>query len=144
MPTYQIECHECGTTRDQRLTFSDYDRVVKGERELLCDKCGLPAQIGFAPGSLGFILKEGESGGWASKSLKESDYRRKRRKVMAKREADHVFKPNLQPNYEGVETGTWKEAQELARKEKGRENKSLGDLSAATYEPLVRKGQVAT
>lgn len=137
MPTYQIECHECGTVQDQKLTFSQYREIKQGTHSINCSSCGLEAQIGFAPGNLGFVLKEGESGGWASKSIKENAYRQKRRKALAKKEADHVFKSTLQPNYDGVETGTWKEAQELARKEKG-------NSSAKTYDPLVKKGQVAT
>lgn len=135
MPTYQIECHECGATRDQRLSYSEYDQVKAGAKVLTCNACNLPATIGFCPGNLGFILKEGESGGWASKSIKENAYRSKRREVMAKREKDHVFKASLQANYDGTETGSWREAQELARKEKG-------DAAASTYDPLVKQEQV--
>jgi len=132
VPTYQIECLECGAAHDQRLSFTDYDQVKSGQKTLACKTCGLPAQIGFAPGNLGFILREGESGGWASKSIKENAYRNRRRDVMAKREKDHVFKSSLQANYDGVETGSWREAQELARSEKG-------DEAAATYDPLVSR-----
>lgn len=132
MPTYQVECHECGTTREQRLSYSDYDAVKAGSKALACSNCGLPAQIGFSPGNLGFNFKEGESGGWATKSIKENAYRKKRRAEMAQKEKDHVFKASLQPNYQGVETGTWKEAQELARKEKG-------SPSASTYDSLVSR-----
>jgi hypothetical protein len=137
MPTYSVECHECGTTRDQRLSYSEYDLVKAGSKEILCSNCGLPAQIGFAPGNLGFILKEGESGGWATKSIKENAYRKQRRIDVGKKEKDHVFKAQLQPNFDGVETGTWREAQELARKEKG-------DASASTYAPLIKQGNVGT
>jgi hypothetical protein len=135
VPTYQVDCLECGESKDQRLSYSDYDQVKAGTKTLACFNCGLPAQIGFAPGNLGFVLKEGESGGWASKSIKENSYRLRRREVMAKREKDHVFKSSLQANYDGTETGTWKEAQELARTEKGNE-------AASTYDPLVAKEQV--
>lgn len=135
MPTYKIECLECGETKDQRLSYSDYDQVKAGAKALACSNCGLPAQIGFAPGNLGFVLKEGESGGWASKSIKENSYRLRRREMLAKKEKDHVFKASLQANYDGVETGSWKEAQELARSEKG-------DDAASTYDPLVSKEQV--
>lgn len=135
MPTYQIECLECGTTKDRRLSYSDYDAIQAGTKSLTCSNCGLPAKIGFAPGNLGFVLKEGESGGWATKSIKENAYRKKRREEVAKKERDHVFKASLQPNYDGVETGTWKEAQELARKEKG-------GASASTYDSLVKSEQV--
>lgn len=132
MPTYAIECPECGAAYDQRLTFAQYDEVKDGKSSLPCTKCGCSAQIAFRPGKVGFVLKEGESGGWASKSIKENKYREARRQVMAKREKDHVFKSSLQANYGGVETGSWKEAQEMARSEKGNE-------AAATYETLVQK-----
>lgn len=135
MPTYSVECHECGGTEDRRLSYAEYDQVKAGSKALDCKSCGLPAQIGFAPGKLGFILKEGESGGWASKSIKENAYRTRRRETMAKRERDHVFKSSLQANYDGLETGSWREAQELARVEKGEE-------AAATYAPLVAREQV--
>jgi hypothetical protein len=116
------------------MTFSEYDRVVSGKEILLCSCCGLGAHIGFSPGNLGLIMKEGESGGWASKALKENAYRKKRRQEMARREKDHVFKNSLQPNYEGVETGSWKEAREMARKEKG-------VASASSYDSLIKKSQ---
>lgn len=134
MPTYQVDCMECGESHDQRLSFSEYDQVKAGTKPLACKTCGLPAKIAFRPGNLGFILKEGESGGWASKSIKENAYRARRRDVMAKKEKDHVFKASLQANYEGTETGSWKEAQELARNEKG-------DAAASTYDPLVKQEQ---
>ena len=137
MPTYKIDCLECGTSKDRRLSYADYDAVQAGEKTLTCSNCGLEAKIGFAPGNLGFILKEGESGGWVTKSIKENAYRKKRREEVAKKEKDHVFKASLQPNYKGEETGTWREAQELARKEKG-------DASASTYDPLVKSPQVVT
>ena len=136
MPTYQIECLECGTTENKRITFSDYDAIKTGTQPLTCRNCQKPAQIGFTPGGVNFVLKDGESGSWASKAIKESAYRGRRRNQMAQREKDHVFKSSLQPNYDGVETGTWKDAQELARKEKGNE-------SATTYDPLVQKSKVA-
>lgn len=134
MPTYQINCLECGDAYDKRLSFSDYDAVKAGTKEIPCRKCSSTGKIGFCPGNLGFILKEGESGGWASKSIKENAYRAKRRDRLAKKEADHVFKPSLQANYDGVDTGTWREAQELAR------NKG-GDEAAATYDTLVKQEQ---
>jgi predicted nucleic acid-binding Zn ribbon protein len=132
MPTYAIECHECGAAYDQRLSYAQYDEVKTQKAELPCTQCGKAAIIAFKPSRVGFVLKEGESGGWASKSIKENAYRAERSKVMAKRNKDHVFKSSLQANYDGTETGSWRDAQELARKEKG-------DLAAATYEPLVQK-----
>jgi predicted nucleic acid-binding Zn ribbon protein len=134
MPMYKMECLECGQIEDRRLTYAQFD-AAKVE-PIPCSCCQKPFRFAFSPGSLGFILKEGESGGWASKSIKENAYRGKRAIRMKQREKDHVFKSRLQPNYDGEETGTWKEAQEQARK-------VGGNLSASTYEPLVKKEQVS-
>jgi len=132
MPTYNIECSGCGEAYEKRLSFTQYDAVKAGAEVIPCRRCNSNAEVAFNPGRVGFVLKEGESGGWASKSIKENTYRMQRRETMAKREKDHVFKSSLQANYEGVETGTWREAQELARKEKG-------EASATTYDGLVKQ-----
>jgi hypothetical protein len=132
MPTYSVRCLECGADYSKRLSFADYDKVKSGESFIACKSCQGRAELAFDPGRVAFVLKEGESGGWASKSIKENEYRAKRRDVMARRERDHVFKNTLQANYDGVETGSWRDAQELARKEKGSE-------AAASYDPLVTR-----
>lgn len=137
MPTYRIECLECGASYDQRLSFTEYDNLKAKNTTLLCKSCGQDANIVFSPGKVSFILKEGASGGWVSKSLKENAYRSRRREIMAKRERDHVFKPKLQPNFDGAEAPTWKDAQEQARQERG-------DEAAATYDPLVKQEQLTT
>jgi hypothetical protein len=114
------------------MSFSDYDAVVKGEAKLVCPSCQENMTLNFQPGRVAFVLKDSAVGGWVSKAGKENKYRAKRREVMAQRERDHVFKSSLQPNYKGEETGTWREAQEAARKEGG-------DTAASTYTPLVAK-----
>jgi hypothetical protein len=131
MPTYEIVCEKCEVKLDKRLTFSEFDEVKSGLKELAC-VCGAPLKFGFAPGTLGFIMKEGPSGGWVTKSIKENQYRKQRGAVMKQRQTDHVRTPKLQPNYKGEETGTWREAKEAARKEKG-------DLSASSYDHLLSK-----
>lgn len=133
MPSYQVKCHACGQVSERRLTFSEYDQVKAESLKLVCTTCGEQSvALEFSPPSnLGFILKEGESGGWASKSLKENAYRSRRSKTMERKQRDHVKTPKLVPNYKGEEVGSWKEAQEVARQEKG-------DLSASTYDPLVK------
>jgi hypothetical protein len=117
---------------DRRLPFSEFDKVQAGTQELKCSGCEAKVEFAFSPGTLGFILKEGPSGGWASKSIKENQYRKARASIMGKRQKDHVRTPKLQPNYKGEETGTWREAQEQVRKDKG-------DLAASSYENLVKK-----
>lgn len=137
MPTYETICTQCGVKADRRLTFSTFDQVKAGTQEIQCSACGAKVEFAFSPGALGFILKEGPSGGWATKSIKENQYRKKRGVVMGKRQRDHVRTPKLQPNYRGEETSTWKEAQEAVRKDKG-------DLAASTYAALVSKEKVTT
>ena len=134
MPTYTTICEGCKVTREIRLTFAEYEDVCKGFKELECVDCQGKVSLQFNPGAVSFVLKDGESGGWASKALKENKYRAIRRRVMARREKDHVFKSRLIPNYMGQETGTWKDAQEEARKDGG-------NIAASTYDPLV-KGRI--
>jgi hypothetical protein len=56
-------------------------------------------------------------------------------------ERDHVFKPKLQPNYDGMETGTWKDAREVARSATAKVlGAPIANVVASTYDPLVQKG----
>ena len=132
MPTYSLACLECGRIEDRRMSFTDYDALKEGKLHVACPSCTEAMTINFQPGKVMFVLKDSATGGWVSKAGKENKYRMKRREEMARREKDHVFKSSLQPNYNGVETVTWREAQEAARKDGG-------DTSASTYEPLVAK-----
>lgn len=130
MPTYPFICSACGHTVDQRLTFTQYDAVKATTMSVSCTQCGCSMDLGFQPGAVSFVLKEGPSGGWVTKAGKEKAYRAKRNQVMARREKDHVFKNHLQPNYNGQDTGSWREAQAMARSEKG-------EKVAGTYNDLV-------
>lgn len=147
MPTYSVRCPGCESEGNTRLSFAEYDQVKAGERVLPCD-CGQNADLVFNPGAVSFVLKDGESGGWTSKAGKENAYRKKRAVEMAQREKDHVFKSRLCPNFNGEETGTWKEAQEQAREttyETVRQEhdsglaKKAADKSAQTYQSLVNR-----
>ena len=132
MPTYTIRCEDkdCSHEQELRLSFTQYDEAKRGELGLTCAECGSPSELQFAPGQLGFSLKEGESGGWASKSVKENGYRQARAATMAKRERDHVHKPKLVPNFQGQEATSWSDVRDHVRSTKGAE-------SAATYDSLV-------
>lgn len=133
MPTYTLECkdEDCLRVQERRLTFAQYDEAKKGVLGLTCESCGCPAEFKFVPGAIGFNLKEGESGGWTTKSLKENGYRKSRRETMAKREKDHVFKSRLVPNYQGQEAGSWSDVKDHVRTVKGAE-------AASTYDPFVK------
>lgn len=108
-----------------RMTFSEY-REVKAAAKIVPCICETPMSLDFRPGDVQFSLKDGPSGGWVSKAGKEHQYRKARTEEMKRRERDHVFKPQLVPNYKGQEAGTWKEAQEAARAD-------LGESAATTY-----------
>ena len=102
----------------------------------------------FNPSDVGFVLRDGESGGFVSKAMKENAYRKKRRSVMAQRERDHVRPNRLQPNYQGQTTSSWKEAQDAAyqatydkvSKEHGSKLAAQAAAkSAKTYDQKVKK-----
>ena len=114
MPTYSVLCSECGHIEDKKMTFSDYDRIKEGLLLLECPQCTCGMELNFDPGAVTFVLKDGPSGGWASKAVKENTYRAKHRLDVEKKERDHVFKNKLIPNITGQETGTWREAQAAA------------------------------
>jgi predicted nucleic acid-binding Zn ribbon protein len=142
MPTYSTRCDACQQAASIRLSFVDYESVKMGVKSLECSACQGKVIIQFNPGDVSFVLKDGESGGFVSKAMKENKYRARHREVMAKRERDHVFKTKLIPNYNGMETGTWKEAREEARSETAKEHgTSAATLVAQTYEPLVKTEQ---
>lgn len=130
MAKYTFRCPKCENEVTYKLTFAEYDKVKKGESSHSCPECTNNMSLVFAPGQLAMVMKEGPSGGWTAKAEKERSYRTARYAEMGRRQKDNVHAPTLQPNYEGVETGTWRDAQEEARKNKG-------DAAAAGYKTLV-------
>lgn len=130
MPIYTFK-NANGTLLSKRLSFSDYDSVVSGALKLVSES-GEELQIVFDPGSVGFVMKDGVSGGWASKSMKENKIRAERTEVMKRKEKDHVFKSRLVPNYKGEEAHSWGDVRDHVRTEKGA-------AAASTYDHLVTK-----
>ena len=141
MPFYSTKCEGCGQTHDLKLSFMDYDSVKLGTKLLECAVCQGSVGLVFDPGDVKFVLKDGESGGWASKANKENQYRAKRHAVMGKRQADHAPKTKLRPNFAGQETGTWKDARseafDVALKETG--NVVAAQEASKTYDSLVKE-----
>lgn len=136
MPTYTFRRPSDGAITKKKLTFDQYDQVQKGQLKVVDDDDS-PLEIVFDPGSVEFTLKDGPSGGWASKALKEKKYRKDRDKVMRQREKDHVFKTRLIPNLGGQEASSWKDVQDEVRSKKG-------DVAASTYAPFVAKEKAAS
>lgn len=131
MPTYTFRNSKSGDILTKRLKFAEYEAVRSGEQEVKADD-GTVLELIFDAGQIGFVLKDGPSGGWATKAMRENKYRRARSEQMAQRERDHVQKNKLVPNYGGQEADNWREVQEHVRSTKG-------EASARTYDPLVTK-----
>lgn len=141
MPLYATRCDACQQTHTLKLTFSDYDAVRLGTKTLECSACHGSVGIVFSPGDVNFILKDGESGGWISKAMKENKYRANRQGVMERRQRDHAPNPKLVPNFAGETMTSWADAKQAAYDKAYTETQ---DVSAAreassTYDPLVRK-----
>lgn len=130
MPNYTF-VRESGETVTKRLSFTEYDAVKAGEKQVL-DDSGAPLTIVFDPGEIAFVLKDGVSGGWTSKAGKENKYRKARSVEMARREKDHVFKNQLVPNYGGEEAHSWSDVRDHVHSTKG-------EVAASTYDHLVSK-----
>jgi len=152
MPQYSSRCQGCAKPASIRLSFSEYDEVKAGTRPLACE-CGGVVTLEFNPGEVAFVLKDGESGGWASKAGKENKFRSARRRVMERREKDHVFKTRLVPNHGGQLTETWKDAKDVAyestydriKQEHGAQTAAqAASESAKTYDPLVTREVTGT
>lgn len=131
MPTYTFKKPSNGSLVTKRLTFTEYDSVRSGVN-LIQDETGETLEIVFDPGQVGFVMKDGQSGGWASKANKENRFRRDRSAQMGRREKDHVFKSKLVPNYQGKEAHSWADVQDHVRSTSGVE-------AANTYASHVEK-----
>lgn len=146
MPLYTTHCERCHTCESRRLTFEAYDAVQRGDEKLACP-CGARAEIVLDPGNVNFVLRDGESGGWASRASKENKYRAERRQRMAQRQRDHVNPNRLVPNFKGQETSSWAEAKRAAYESTYQELKGEGHhdpatsatYAAETYDPLVKQ-----
>ncbi len=141
MPTYTTKCQSCGVTSHVRLSFEDYDQFKAGQIVLKCVKCEGDCGIEFNPGAVSFVLKDGESGGWTSKAMKENKYRARRQKVMEQRQRDHAPRTRLLPNFGGEIAPSWKDAQDAAFDVALTETRDpvAAKEAAATYDSLVRR-----
>ena len=146
MPTYTTKCQKCEVTSRVRLSFEDYDLFQKGEIALKCVRCDGTCGIEFDPGNVNFVLKDGESGGWVSKSIKENKYRAKHQKVVERRQRDHAPRTRLLPNFGGEIAPSWKEAREEAYDVALTETKDpvAAKEAASTYDSLVRREVTGT
>jgi hypothetical protein len=109
---YTTKCeNKCDATI--RLSFSEYEQAMSGG-SLACSVCRSSAQIHFSPEGVNFVLRDGPSGGWATKAALENRYRRDRHATMGRRERDHVKPNKLVPNFGGEIAHSWSEAKGAA------------------------------
>ena len=128
MPTYTFRKPD-GETFTKRLTFEQFEQIRDGE-QMLVDDDDNELELVFSAGAVGFVFKDGVSGGWPSKVQKEKKVRTDRRVEMARREKDHVFKSKLVPNHAGREAHNWADVQDHV-------HTTDGALAASTYNHLV-------
>lgn len=128
MPTYTFRSQD-GLEVSRKLTIAQFEQVREGLLELQDDQ-GLPLELLFRPGNTAMVMKDGPSGGWASKAMKENRFRKGHNRVMDQRQRDHVQKAKLVPNLNGAEASSWRDVQDEVRTTKGAE-------AAATYDAVV-------
>lgn len=110
---YKFSC-ECGEEITKEATPKELDDLK--EEGVECPECEETAEYEFEPGDVDVCFR---GGGWRDKSLRERQYRQKRSKKMAKRQKKHHNVPELQPNFQGQPTESWREARNLAEKADG-------------------------
>lgn len=101
--------------------------------------CGGVCVYQFTPTIIQFALKDGPSGSWPSKGNRFKQYRADQSEKMKRKQMDRYGHLNRDcvPNYQGQLTENWREAQDLAMKDKERNPDSLA--TAATYNDQVNK-----
>ena len=111
MATYDFLCPECEHTQDVRATISEAEKIHPP-----CGKCGAPTSKTFIASNFrGQFCLRGE---WDGKLDRETKYRERRSKELAKKQKDNHHIPRLQPNVNGEQVASWSDAKKLA-KDKG-------------------------
>lgn len=122
---YQATCKACAWSGDVTMRAAEYATFkAQGKNCPTCSE-GMIFPV-FQPDKVQFSFK-GDA--WSDKNLREKDYRNKRSQYLGKKQKDSNFVSTLQPNYNGMEVDSWRDAQHLAETE-GKDTE--------TYEPLVQ------
>ncbi len=122
MPNYEYECPKCGESFEKVL------KLCRAADPQECPECGVEAKKLIS--QTGFVLK-GDN--WPGKAARiKGQMGRKRKRLGVKQDERLRDQPpvKLAPNVDGERTGTWAEAEKLA-KSKGKDT--------ASYKPLVSK-----
>jgi hypothetical protein len=147
MPMYDTQCPTCTKQDTRKLSFQDYENVTAGAMTLECS-CGGKPELVFDPSDVSFVLKDGESGGWATKAAIENKYRAARGRAMDRRTKDHVKPNKLIPNYGGQVANSWSEAKDAAyqstyervnREHGARTASNAASAAAKSYDTHVKR-----
>jgi putative FmdB family regulatory protein len=138
MPAYDYRCEDCQFLQEEEARMSEYKALTPK-----CKECGGKCRYEFTPTVIQFALKDGPSGSWPSKGNRFKNYRAKRSEEMGRRQRDrygHLNRDAL-PNYKGQLTEDWREARDLAMKDKdSHEARGTDSLAvAATFNPAINK-----
>ena len=118
MPTYDYECTECGR-------IEEHIHGITVDPQIKCGECKSAMKKKFTPPQ--FIMK----GGTEAINWREKRHRMNQRDIVGKKERERYGTgPRIKPNIAGVETGSWSDAQKMA-KEAGMNHES--------YTPWVEK-----
>ena len=123
MPIYAFKCPECDNEFDRMLKLADYDTPQACPE---CEHTPCPRRVT----KVNFNLP---GDGWASKNGRVAGHmRKKNQRIVRRQDEKKRDQPpvHLVPNVNGVQTGTWKEAQKYAA--------SLGK-DAKSYDNHVRR-----
>ena len=130
MPIYTFK-NSAGKLFLRRLSIADFESIQAGEKALV-DENDVELELVFNPGQIGFTLKDGESGGWPTRTNKERKFRSRRYDEMGRRQKEHAPKTRLVPNYGGQLADKWSDVQDHVRT-------TDGPIAATTYDRFVAK-----
>ena len=119
MPTYDYSCSKCDRVEEHTHYMSE-SPLIK------CSKCQEPMSIKISMNTSGFIMK----GGTPTTHWREKRSRMKKSEEMAQKQKSRGAGKQIMPNIAGVETGSWSDAQKMA-KEAG--------LNHESFTPWVEK-----
>lgn len=120
MPAYDYQCEKC-------KKIEEYIHSISENPEYKCPECKTVMVRLFTINTTGFIMK----GGTPAINYREKRQRLKKQEKLNKKQRKKFSDgPQIKPNIAGVETGTWSDAQKMA-KEAG--------LNHESYTPFVEK-----
>lgn len=123
MPTYVYECKACTHGFEKILPVKEYDTPQ------VCPECQSPEVVRVVSCTNFTLVGDG----WPGKAIRVNSQMKKKHENMAPRVAEKKREEpltRLVPNVEGEVTGSWADAQKLAKSE---------GKASDSYEPLVHK-----